>query len=429
MRSLQLRIALILVTAIVAVVLVATAVTALVLNAGEASRMVGPMARHIAISHDFFRAEEAGEPPPRSRRSRRELVAAPPEGVLRPELTAALTAALAEQGVTGTISVVTPQDGGEPVAALQIDAARWLLFEFPQPRGAPGGLWAVLGGWLALVVAGVVAVALVMARRVTHPFVVLERAIASVGPDGLVPPLPETGSGEARQTAAALNRLSDRVKTAMESRMRLVAAAGHDLRTPMTRMRLRAEFLSEEERASWLSDIDELEAIAESAIRLVREEGAGDDRADVRLDDLLGECVDELRDAGLEVRLDGAVPARVLAGPLALKRALRNLLTNAATHGGGGRARLAVAEGVAEIVIADDGPGIPAPMLDQVFEPFFRANPGRTQTIKGAGLGLAIAREIIERFGGTIVIANRAEGGLEQRVTLQLAEGAALAAE
>ena len=234
----------------------------------------------------------------------------------------------------------------------------------------------------------------------------------------------ETLHADVGEVKAALNRLSDRLRAAMDSRMRLVAAAGHDLRTPMTRMRLRAEFLEEDERAAWLSDIDELEAIADSAIRLVREEGAGEDRLAVPLDTMLRECIGELGDAGLVIAPGGIAPVSVEAGPLALRRALRNLMINAATHGGGGRVRLEAGPSLVQVVIEDDGPGIPEDLLDQVFEPFFRANPGRTQTVKGAGLGLAIAREIIERFGGSITIRNRPEGGLEQVVTLRRAKTA-----
>ena len=225
---------------------------------------------------------------------------------------------------------------------------------------------------------------------------------------------------EARgQRPAALNALSDRLRAGMESRMRLVAAAGHDFRTPMTRMRLRAEFLADEERERWLTDLDELDGIADSAIKLVQEEGTGDDRKPLVLEQLVRETVEELQVAQLPVTLGTLDSASVMAGPLALRRALRNLITNAATHGGGARVKLEKLPEDTRIVIEDDGPGIPEAMLSQVFEPFFRANPARTQAIKGAGLGLAIAREIIERFGGTIEIRNRPEGGLEQVVRLK----------
>lgn len=428
MRSLSMKIALILIAAIVAVVLVATLVTALVLNAGESDRLMAPMARHIVMTSDVLSRPVGEAPPARPEREPRgfrgrppgELAAVPPDGTAKPEMTAALQKALAREGEDNQVLVIDPGQG-DPVAAMKLDDGRWMLFPFPKPMPPPPQLWIALGSWLVLVVIGVVAVALIMAQRVTRPFAILENAIASVGPDGVLPHTPEVGSGEARQTAAALNALSDRLRGAMESRMRLVAAAGHDLRTPMTRMRLRAEFLSEEERASWLADLDELDAIADSAIHLVREEGAGEDRGPVSLDALVRETVTELDNAKLPVALGGTVPVTVTAGPLALKRALRNLITNAATHGGGARVALAADGEEARLTIEDDGPGIPDALIPQVFEPFFRANPARTQAIKGAGLGLAIAREIIERFGGTIEIRNRAEGGLQQVVTLRLA--------
>jgi len=420
MRSLQVKIAAILIAAIVAVVCVATGVTAIVMRQGDDQRMVEPMAHHIAMSQDFF-----GPPPPRGgrgpgpREPRSSIVDVLPVGTLRADLSAALRRELGANGVTGEALVQQSPTGHEPVAALKLDDGRWMLFPFPEPMPPPPGLWLALASWLTIVVIGIVVVALIMAQRVTRPFAILESAIASVGPDGVLPHTPETGSGEARQTAAALNALSDRLKAAMESRMRLVAAAGHDLRTPMTRMRLRVEFLPEEERDSWLNDLDELEAIADSSIRLVREEGAGEDRRLVALERLLRETAEELTEAHLPVTLHHIVPAEVTAGPLALKRALRNLITNAATHGGGAMLRLETDDITARLVIEDNGPGIPEAMLARVFEPFFRANPGRNQTIKGAGLGLAIAKEIIERFGGHIEISNRPEGGLRQTVTLR----------
>ena len=416
MQRLRIKIALIFVVSIFAVVLVATLATSVVLNSSDLNRLIGPLARNMVLASDVV------APPPAdpTRRRRGEIVAALPEGTVRPDLTAALQNALRREERDNIVQVLDTVSG-EPVAGMQLADGRWMMFPFPKPLPISTQLWLALAAWLGLVVAGVTGVALVMAHRVTRPFAILEAAVASVGPDGVLPLTPEVGSGEARQTARALNRLRDRLRTAMDSRMRLVAAAGHDLRTPMTRMRLRAEFLSEEERAGWLADLDELDAIADSAIRLVREEGAGEDSGPVALDSLVRETVSELSGARLPVMLSAVEPATVTAGPLALKRALRNLVTNAATHGGGARIALSAHGDDAELVIDDDGPGIPEPLIPQVFEPFFRANPARTQTTKGAGLGLAIAREIIERFGGTIEIANRPEGGLRQVVRLRLA--------
>lgn len=419
MRALGAKIALIFIGSMFAVVLLAAGLTAVFLNRGALERSVTPMARHISSTSQLM---EGGRPPrmppPPDRIPFGKIVDTLPEGPPLADMSAALQTALAAEGETRHAEVIDTGDP-EPVAGLQLADGRWMLFSFPKPLRFPPEVLFALGAGLVLMVAGIVAVALVMARRVTRPFAILDGAVRSVGPDGVLPHMPETGSGEARQTAMALNALSDRLRGAMESRMRLVAAAGHDLRTPMTRMRLRAEFLPEEDRVAWLADLDELDAIADSAIKLVKEEGAGEDREPVPLDVLVRETVIELSVAKLPVELTAAEPTSVAAGPLALRRALRNLITNAATHGGGARVRLEADESSARILIEDDGPGIPAEMLSQVFEPFFRASPARTQTTKGAGLGLAIAREIIERSGGSIEISNRPEGGLLQVVRLR----------
>jgi len=293
--------------------------------------------------------------------------------------------------------------------------------DLPVPQGVP----LAFAGWMLLLVLGAIGIAAVAADRVIRPLALLESAIARIGPDGTLPELPEAGSAEMKTTARTLNRLSARLRGAMESRMRLVAAAGHDLRTPMTRMRLRAEFLQEEERGAWLRDLDELDRIADSAIRLVREEVEGGDAEPLRLDQLVETVSAELAEQGLPVTLLRAEPVLVKAGPLALKRVLRNLVINAATHGQGAEVALDAAEGEARITIADRGPGIPPELLARVFEPFFRVDPARRQTVPGAGLGLAIAKEIIDRSGGRIEIANRPEGGLVQTVTLPLEETAA----
>lgn len=416
MQGLRIKIALIFVFAIFAVVLVATLTTTLMLSSSETARLIGPLARNITLANDVI------GPPSNENVGRRrgEIVAQLPAGAPRPELTQSLGLALEREGGHHEV-VVLELSSGELAAGMRLSDGRWMMFPFPKPIPISTQFWLALAAWMVVVGAGVTLVALVMAHRVTRPFAILEAAVNSVGPDGVLAHMPEVGSGEMRQTAAALNRLSDRLKSAMESRMRLVAAAGHDLRTPMTRMRLRAEFLPEEDRASWLADIDELEAIADSAIRLVREEGAGEDAGPVALDALVRETVQELTDSRLPVQLGQVTPLTVTAGPLALKRALRNLVTNAATHGGGARVQLHPDGEQAQLVIDDNGPGIPDPLIPRVFEPFFRANPGRSQITKGAGLGLAIAREIVERSGGTIEIANRPEGGLRQVVRLRLA--------
>ena len=254
-----------------------------------------------------------------------------------------------------------------------------------------------------------------------RPLRILDETIAKIRPDGIIPELPETGPMEVRTTAKTINRLATRLNAAVSSRMRMIAAAGHDMRTPMTRMRLRAEFVADcDDRQSWLKDLDELDHIADSAIRLVREEISPAAQEQVSLDAVLRSIAEEVRETDLPVEQGAIAPALVKGAPFALKRALRNLVVNAATHGLGARVSLANYGEEAVLTVMDCGPGIPQNLLDRVFEPFFRVDQARRQLVPGAGLGLAISQEIIENHGGTITIVNRREGGLLQTVRLPL---------
>lgn len=297
-------------------------------------------------------------------------------------------------------------------ASVRVGPSSWVLVDFdpsPDPE-----LWV----WFVFITIGVGSIAVFAANRMSKPLALLESAVESVSPDGTLPALAERGPAEVRATAAAINSLSARLKRAIESRMRLVAAAGHDLRTPLTRMRLRAEFVADdEERTLWLKDIDELGRIADSAIQLVREESTKASPEVIRVDELVRSVVAELQDQKFEIEVTDIDEAYVKASRLALSRALRNLLINAATHGV--RGIVSVTRGaMTRITISDQGPGIAPDMLDQVFEPFFRADRARSQNVSGAGLGLTISREIIRRDGGEIRIANRPGGGLVQFVEL-----------
>lgn len=297
-------------------------------------------------------------------------------------------------------------------ASIRVGPRSWILLDFDPPSDPE--LWV----WFSLITIGVGSVAVFVAHRMSKPLALLESVAESVSPDGSLPTLAERGPAEVRATAAAINTLSARLKRATESRMRLVAAAGHDFRTPLTRMRLRAEFVTdEEERALWLKDIDELERIADSAIQLVREETTKASPEIIRVDDLVRSVVEELQEQNFEIEVIDTGEAYAKASRLALSRALRNLFINAATHGV--RAIVSVTGGaVTRITISDQGPGISPDVLDQVFEPFFRADRARGQKVPGAGLGLTISREIVRRDGGDIRIANRPGGGLVQVVEL-----------
>ena len=416
MKSLRNRFALLLIVAIVTVVGLATFAAVRALRPPLLEAAMEPVARQLQLIARLAEADRA-----RAEALGVVLEDAPRGGVQLAGMSGFLRQALEQTGPART--VVVTRGAGEAVAtaSVQLGPADWLIADVPALGPAPDGGW-VVAGWSALIILGSTAVSLFAASKIVKPLQLLEESIGRISSDGVLQPIPEVGSSEVRATAHALNTLSSRLKSAMESRMRLVAAAGHDLRTPMTRMRLRAEFIAdEEERAKWLADLEELDAIADSAIRLVREEVVSASRETVSLAPLVGEVVEELAQLGYRVRPPAAVPLTVAGAPLALKRALRNLMINAATHGGGAEVTLSRDGDWAVVWIRDNGPGIPENLLEHVFEPFFRVDAARRKTIPGAGLGLAIAQGIIERSGGSIAVENVEEPrGLLQIVRLPL---------
>jgi len=414
MNTLRVKIAVLMVIVIVSVVFSLTMVLFYLLGPPKRVHSLAPVAQQVET---LLRVVNTGS-------TAIELVPQPASGRVLEGFTQRLRDALAARGVD--VAVTISRDGWRAplMVSVPVKDRGWLAFPITDlpPQGVP---WKGLLRWLLLITFGATAIAVFVANRMVRPLALLESAVESVGPDGVLPSLSERGPAEVRATAKALNSLSARLKAAMESRMRLVAAAGHDLRTPITRMRLRAEFVEdEEERARWLTDLDELERIADSAILLVREESGIAPPELIQLDELVGSIGAELRDQNLDVTETTIEKVKVRASRLTLNRALRNLIINAATHGVRARVEVGGLDGTARIVIEDDGPGIPPELLGQVFEPFFRADPARRQGIRGAGLGLTIAREIIQRAGGTISISNGEAGGLKQIVELPKAEAA-----
>lgn len=419
MRSLGARLALLLLTAIVLVVISSSFVASLVMRGPRPDMTIDRTARQLAILATFAEkdramAESAGliiAPLP---------AGGPPDEELSRFLMEAL---LRISGMRDAI--ISHQSTGELIASLKLSDGKWLVMPMT-PHGPPPDGWKILVGWLGLIIIGSVLVSIFAASKIMKPLRLLEQAVAAVNPDGTLPHIPESGPGEIRATAQALNGLSARVKAATESRMRLVAAAGHDLRTPMTRMRLRAEFIrDDEERRKWFADLEELDRIADSAIGLVREEISKDSLERVRLDRIVESIVTELKAIDMNVKSGDLEQATICAGPLAVTRALRNLLINAATHGQSATVTVTHLGNRAVVRIIDTGPGIPEDRLDQVFEPFFRIDIARQRSFPGAGLGMAIAREIVTRFEGEITVRNRQPRGLEQVVSFKSAEAKA----
>ena len=337
----------------------------------------------------------------------------PTPGQPRPEFTNLLLSQLHRAGSDLEVVVTQPAQATHPVVSIKFKSG-WLAIPVSDRHHPKEGALFALAGWILLVAIGTVGVALWFAYRITRHLAILERVAATIDADGIVPRLPETGPAELRAIARALNTMTTRLKNAAESRMRLVAAAGHDLRTPMTRMRLRAEFLDEEDRSKWLSDLEELDRIADSAIQLVREETQRERSQLLRVDEIITEICQDLASMKASVTIMRMEAVTIASAPLALTRAVRNLVINAATHGGGAFVTVGLENSAALITIDDEGPGIPDQSMSRVFEPFFRVDPARRKSGPGAGLGLAIAKEIVERHGGKLTLQNRSPKGLRQ---------------
>lgn len=342
----------------------------------------------------------------------------PPKGAIVESETAALKASFQSAGVPYDV-VVQESPSGERLASVNF-GGRYFSWPLPDSTLLAHTRYGI-AGYLGLILAGSLAVALLVAYQATKQLIFLEKMAQSMLGGESLPRLPEEGAAEMKATARALNKMGDGFKRLIDSKMRLVAAAGHDLRTPMTRMRLRAEFLDEESRADWLRDLDEIDRIADSAIQLVREETISKGAELIDVDELVRKVCADVSSINLPVTTGAICSAHVQASPLALTRALRNLVINAATHGDGARVTAHCADQIVQIVIDDDGPGIPAEDLSNAVEPFFRVDPARRQHVPGAGLGLAIAKEIIERQGGTLTLSNLHPHGLRQLVTLEMA--------
>ena len=318
------------------------------------------------------------------------LVSRPAAGDPRPELTNLLQSQLRRTGSDLEIVVTQPAEITHPVASINFKSG-WLTIPLRNLHHREEILLS-LTGWFLLVTIGTVGVALWFAHRITRHLAVLERVAATIDTDGVLPRLPESGPAELRATAHALNTMTDKLKNAAESRMRLVAAAGHDLRTPLTRMRLRAEFLDDEEdRSMWLNDLEELDHIADSAIQLVSEETQRERSQLLRVDEIISEICRDLASMKAPVTILKTEAVTISSAPLALTRAVRNLVINAATHGGGAFVTVGLENKcTALITIDDEGPGIPDHCMSRVFEPFFRADPARRKYAAGAGLGACV---------------------------------------
>ncbi len=295
---------------------------------------------------------------------------------------------------------------------------RWLNLTLPLAAGE--SLWAPRFGFSFLVLTALaLALSVWAVRRATGPLKAFAAAARNLSADANAAALAEVGPREVREAAQAFNDMRARIRRFVEDRTHMIAAISHDLRTPITRLRLRAELMEDgPPRDKMLADLDEMEAMVSATLAFGRDDAGAKSRLPVDLARLLRELVADGAERGLEAAYAGPESRIVAADALVLKRAFANLLDNAWRYGGAARVALGEHPGRIEVTVDDDGPGVPEPEQENVFRPFYRLEGSRSRETGGAGLGLALARSAILAHGGTIALANRAHGGLRVSVTL-----------
>ncbi|BDU16764.1 sensor histidine kinase [Lysobacter auxotrophicus] len=281
-----------------------------------------------------------------------------------------------------------------------------------------------LAKWLPYVLVLQLAVLLLCAwaavRLATRPLARLAQAAENVRPDGDGERLPATGPTEVAQAVGAFNAMQDRIARYMKERLQILASISHDLQTPITRMKLRAESMDEvPERAKMLDDLDQMQHLVREGIAYARS-AHGSTEAPVRvdLDAFLDSLVCDYVDTGRPVSLAGRIGAPVVTRPHALRRMVANLIDNALKYAGTADVELNDDCGAVVIRVGDRGPGIPEAELARVMEPFYRLEASRNRDTGGTGLGLAIAQQLADSIGATLTLRNRDGGGLVAEVRL-----------
>jgi signal transduction histidine kinase len=272
---------------------------------------------------------------------------------------------------------------------------------------------------MGVLLASVIVVSLIAVRWATRPLKALADAADDLGKNIDRPPLPENGPVEVSRAARAFNVMQQRIQQLIRDRTRLFAAMSHDLKTPITRLRLRVEMLEDGEiKAKLAQDLEEMEALVRTTLGFLRGLEAEERMQPLDVMALLESLQADARDAGSEVSISGRALEPYVGRPQALKRCVRNLIDNAIQYGES--AAVAVEDSPVElrIRIRDRGPGIPERELERVFEPFYRVEGSRSRETGGTGLGLSIARSIAQLHGGTLALRNVEGGGLEATLIL-----------
>ena len=304
------------------------------------------------------------------------------------------------------------------VVQVRLKDGTLVTFDSRQPSEVVNWPYRLLLSLTVLLVV-VLTVTLVAVRWVTRPLKTLAEAAQNLGEDINRPPLDEKGPLEVRRAAHAFNTMQEKLARFIRDRTRIFTAMSHDLKTPITRLRLRAEMLDDPElRAKFVKDLEEMESMVSATLDFMRGLDHQEPAQPLDVMALLESLQEDAREVGGEVRIEGNARAPYHGHPQTLKRCLGNLIDNAVTYGKAATISVEDSAGQLRICVRDEGPGIPEAELERVFEPFHRLEGSRNRGTGGTGLGLTISRNVARAHGGDLVLRNVPTGGLEAVLTL-----------
>lgn len=325
---------------------------------------------------------------------------------------------LGQDGLVIGASSGKEQDPHLAVISMRLPDQSWvnvsLLSWSPRPPDIHGTLLST-----SLMAAGALVIAILLVRSQTKPLSTFVKAAERIAHVRGVEPVSEDGPKEVRALATAFNDMQRRITQLIDDRTHALAAVSHDLKTPITRLRFRAEDVADPTlRAAVAADLDEMERMIDQTLSYLKEERGDEEVKPVDLVTILETITDDVADAGGEARLDGSAAAIVPGRRLALKRAFGNLIGNAVKFGSRAHTRIEDGANQVRVTIADNGPGISLKDRPRVLQPFVRLEPSRNTETGGFGLGLAIADTVIRGHGGRLELDNGLNGGLVVTVTL-----------
>ncbi|WP_435685571.1 ATP-binding protein [Sedimenticola selenatireducens] len=303
-------------------------------------------------------------------------------------------------------------------ASIRLSDGNWLNILRPIPEGVEQWPYRLLT-YLGVLLISIILLSLLAVRWVTRPLGTLAEAAQNIGKDITYPPLNEKGPREVRNAVRAFNTMQERLRRYIEDRSRVLAAVSHDLKTPITRLRLRLALLKDDALQSrFEKDLDEMEQMVLATLDYLRGTESKEKPVQISVNALLESLQDDAQELGWEMTLTSSKTAPYTGRPLALKRCLMNLIENAVRYGEAADIRLEDSPQKLTIIIADRGKGVPEDELEGLFNPFYRREESRARETGGTGLGLGIARNIARAHGGDVTLRKGKLHGLEAVITL-----------